>query len=102
MARKTRSAEEWRELVEEWQRSGLPRGEFARARGLNATTLGWWRWKLGVPAGQQETSFLEVVVEEGPAPSVPPSFVLELGDLRLHVPCGFDSGELRRLVAALC
>ena len=100
MARKSRS--EWRELVEEWQRSGLPRGEFARARGLNATTLGWWRWKLGVPAVQQATSFLEVVVEEETVSPAPPSFVLELGELRLHVPCGFDGGELRRLVATLC
>lgn len=102
MAAKRRRAEEWRPIVEEWQRSGLRRSEFARARGVNPHTLGWWRWKLGASGGQQETSFLEVVVEEPAAPPKAPDFVLELGDARLRIPCGFHGEELRRLVATLC
>lgn len=97
MALQRRSAERWRELITEWECSGLPAREFARRRGLNVATLRWWRWKLGAD-GCPAPAFLEVVVEE----PEPPDLVVELGDLRVRVPAGFDARELRRLVAALC
>ena len=46
----------------------------------------------------REPAFLEVVVEEPP----PPDFIVELDDVRIRVPVGFDASELRRLVASLC
>ena len=95
MAAERRSAAEWKTLVERWLRSGESREAFAIANGLNATTLGWWRWKLDISA----PAFLDVVVEES-AP--PPDFELAVGQVRVRVPLGFDAGELRRLVDALC
>ena len=100
MARKT--SEEWRALVEEWLASGRRCEEFAQARGVRATALGWWRWKLGLGAGRaaEPTRFLEVVVAEPAAPA--PDLVVEVGVVRVRVPVGFDAGELRRVVDALC
>lgn len=93
------TAERWRSLVEEWRSSGLSRSAFARARGLNASTLGWWRWRLGI-AMNQEPAFLDVVVTD--RQERPPDLIVEVGALRVRVPAGFDSGEVRRLVEALC
>ena len=77
--------------------SGQTKRSFALAAGVNANTLGWWAWKLG--RGTAEPAFLDVVVEAAP---VAPDFQLEMGGIRVLVPLGFDAGELRRLVDALC
>lgn len=36
----------WGKAVEEWLKSGLTRAEFCAPRGLKASTLTWWRWRL--------------------------------------------------------
>jgi len=103
MAVERRSAKRWQELVSEWECTDLPAIEFARRRGLNVSTLRWWRWKLRSDglrgSAAVAPAFLEVVVEE----PEPPDLVVELGgNLRVRVPAGFDARELRRLVVALC
>lgn len=113
-----RSAEEWRRLVSEWRGSGLPCKTFASARGVHPHTLSWWAWRLGPQspvrseargcagrstaptAGAGAPGFVEVVVSD--AVTIPREFVVEVGDLRVRVPVGFDACELRRLVGALC
>jgi transposase-like protein len=45
MARR-RSRQEWKQIVLEWQRSGLGKAQFARRHGLNPTTFGFWCWTL--------------------------------------------------------
>ena len=49
-----RSREDWRELLMEQRRSGLPMDRFANARSLSPRSLRWWAWKLrdelGAPA----------------------------------------------------
>ena len=63
MGRPRRSASESAELLEEWSGSGQSISQFAAARGVNARTLGWWRWKLGATLPEPEApAFLEVVV----------------------------------------
>lgn len=99
-----RCAEEWRALVREWRASGQTRRVFAAAHGVHPQTLSWWAWRLG--SGEKSrlrtpADFVEVVVVDAPAPPAV-MFVLEVGGVRVHVPGGFDGGELRRLVAALC
>lgn len=91
-----RSREEWYALVQRWRRSDLTQRAFAAAEGLNENTLKWWcsRFRKESPA------FLEVVIEEPPTSA--PDFQVEIGDFRVRVPVGFDAGELRRLVHALC
>ena len=98
-----RTSEEWRLLVEDWIASGQGCEEWAAPRGILASTLGWWRWKLGMGTvrAAEPTRFLDVVVRE-PGPPPAPDLVVEVGALRVRVPVGFDARELRRVVDALC
>ena len=45
--RARRTAAQWRELVERFERSGQTRGKFCAAHGLALSTLDLWRRKLG-------------------------------------------------------
>ena len=45
--RARRTAAQWRELVEQFERSGQARGEFCTAHGLAPSTFDLWRRKLG-------------------------------------------------------
>ncbi len=100
-----RTANEWRELVSDWQQSGLTADEFAlKQGGMTAKRLRWWRWKLGEPP-----VLLPVEVRGGASPSS-----TSIGDesstridviggerVRIRVTTGFDERLLRRVVAAL-
>lgn len=46
MAARRRSRQEWKQIVLEWQQSGLGKAQFARRHGLNPTTFGFWCWTL--------------------------------------------------------
>lgn len=110
MAARRRSADEWRGIVAEWLASGRSTEDYARSLGVNPTTLGWWRWKLGQPSSgasaiADEPGFAEVVVvdrDEEPVVHHAPDFIIELGDLRVRVAPGFHGPELRRLLGTLC
>jgi hypothetical protein len=105
MAARRRTADEWREIVERWRASGRSKEAYARRLGVSPITLGWWQWKLagGAPEPTVTPAFAEVVVSETAyEPKSSPDLVVEIGDLRVRVPSGFDAGELRRLVSALC
>lgn len=112
----SRSAAEWRGLVQEWERSGKTREAFAASRGLVVGTLGWWIGKIRrldrptarvapVPAA---ATFLPVVVTRREAPPMAPvtpddrgvEVVLTSGD-RVRVPAGVNAVWAGELVAAL-
>lgn len=87
-----RSEEEKRQLLAEWEASGLSKAAFAKQRGLSPNSLHRWYKALSPPA------FVEVLTAR-PAPA----FVLRVREaVQLEVPLGFDAAELRRLVDALC
>ena len=46
MAARRRSRQEWKQIVLEWQRSGLRKAQFTRRHGLNPKTFGFWCWTL--------------------------------------------------------
>lgn len=41
------SREAWAKRVERWKASGLTAAEFASRHGIAATSLKWWKWRLG-------------------------------------------------------
>jgi transposase-like protein len=94
---------ERRRILAELEASGQSVASFARERGLPAWTLYEWRRRLASrkPVGAAgEPDFVRVVV----TPQRPSTSALqvELGTgARIHVPPGFDEGELRRLVEVL-
>ncbi len=107
MATQRRSREEWRPIIRKLEASGLNAVQFARRYGLVANTLRWWRGEFrNEHSAEIEFVELELVDEEeedDDFEEVPDLFV-ELGDsgIGIRVPFGFDAGELRRVVRALC
>ena len=106
------SREDWAKRVERWKDSGLTAKEFAAETGLNASTLSYWKWRLGAeqrdddskrkpktrPArcdrpkrGPKTPTFVEVTAQ---APVAEPLELVMPGELRVRVPVGFDEATL--------
>jgi len=60
-----RSREQWSSLVEALRASGQPLGVFASHAGVNARSLGWWRWRLGSTPGSAPADERDVVSASG-------------------------------------
>lgn len=89
MAAARRSRSEWEQLVREQEDSSLSVRAFAFERGVNPSTLSWWRWRVRSEAGGASvtdpiTRFVPVVVSaqerEVPKP--------ETGTIEAELPCG--------------
>lgn len=108
------SREDWAKRVERWKDSGLTAKEFAAETGLNASTLSYWKWRLGAeqrgdrpadarrpkksrparraPKVRPKTpTFVEVTA---PTPAAEPLELVMPGELRVRVPVGFDEATL--------
>ena len=83
----------WRGHISGWERSGLSVAAYSRRAGLSAVTLGAWKRRLG---SGQALSFLEIPVQARGG-----GFRLEVHDVRVEVPQGFDESELERLLGLL-
>jgi hypothetical protein len=121
MSRTSRA--EWAKRVERWKDSGLSAKQYASEIGVKATTLSYWRWKLGASVeldggrsrekSGQGTRRLGAeraacgaarFVELAASTSVAAEPALELvlsGGLRVRVAAGFDEATLTRLVRAV-
>ena len=51
-----RSARQWRELVEAWERSDLTGEAFAERHGIKLSTLRWWRSRVRREAGGDQSA----------------------------------------------
>ncbi len=95
----TTTAETWRALIAAQERSGQSVREFAATRGFAAGTMYWWRSRL---RERREDLVRVAVVEPAAVPrSAMTDFELQLGEITVRVPAGFDDSELRRLLQAL-
>jgi transposase len=114
---------EWAKRVERWKDSGLSAKEYAAETGVKASTLSYWRWRLGasVESGRDrskrrsasETRRRGAVAVGGPSGRfveleasatmpAPPALELVLSrGIRVHVAAGFDEATLTRLVRAV-
>jgi hypothetical protein len=111
MARR-RSRQEWKQIVLEWQRSGLKRAAFARRHGLKLKTFEFWCWALkaemAAPAAA-ELKLLPVHAAAGSAGHVVEHVgddrraVVDLsrGGLRVEFSLDADPRSVAELVAAL-
>jgi transposase-like protein len=68
-----RSASDWQDLVEAYQRSGESRRAFCARHGLSVNTLAWWQWRRRrekIPARRSRpTNNLPLFVEVESAPT---------------------------------
>jgi transposase len=100
--------------VRAWTASGLSAARFAPQVGVSPSTLTWWRWKLRREGAERTRrrrarreakpplAFVEIVPEaeaEGPGPSVP--LELQLADVTLRIPEGFEERTLVRVLGVL-
>ena len=83
--RKSRSRAEWSKLCGEYEASGLTARAFAASRGVNASTLLWWRSVEAAAKRERGAErFVEVVEEEGARAEVS-RVTLRLGDVVVEV-----------------
>lgn len=103
----------WAERVRRWGKSGLTAREFAAQLGVNASTLAFWKYKLGKEqrGGRAPRSALLPVQFVEVTGAVPGGHSGAATDERLEVVCtggrvvrvprSFDAETLRRLVTVL-
>jgi transposase-like protein len=109
MAARRRSRQEWKQIVLEWQQSGLRKAQFARRHGLNLTTFGFWCWtlKADLAAAPPRLQLLPVqtVAVSGctePMPRLQRAIVdLTGGALRVEFSLDADPRSAAEFVAAL-
>ena len=98
----TATREKWRERVAQWRSSGQTAREFAARRGVNASTLSHWAWRLRQePRGGAALARVPTMIEVHARPVADDRFEIELGGRRVRVPPSFDVDSLRRLLSAL-
>ena len=103
MAQLKRNREQWRQIVEDYEGSGLSAAEFGRREGLNANTFSWWRSEVrkevGVATARRLT--LVAVPTSTPRPVAEP-IVIRLPDgIELCVPVGTEPDWVGQLAGAL-
>jgi transposase-like protein len=98
----TEARERWHQLVGQWRSSGETAQEFARRRGVNASTLSHWAWRLERGSrGKATLARVPTMIEVHARPVADDRFEIELNGRRVRVPPSFDVEALRRLLAAL-
>jgi len=96
--RKRRSRAAWIKICEAYEASGETPAVFARRRGLNRGTFGWWRSKLrreGAEVVPQTAAFVEVVGE--PTSARAAGAVVRVGGISIE----FDEAPAASWVAEL-
>jgi hypothetical protein len=100
--------DQWRQLISEWERSGQTRAEFAKARGLVASTFAWWKTTLrrearALAEGKTAAPLKLARVSSEALISTPKSrsLVVRVGAASIEVSDGFDAALLASVVAAL-
>jgi transposase len=93
-------AETWSKRVEEWRASGLTAKEFSARHGLTVSGLRNWSYRLRVAEKvTAPVSLVPVTVKPPADPAAAsmaeaerprPALTLELGEVRISVPTGFD------------
>ncbi len=94
--------EQVRQLVAEHEASGLSVMRFARGRGITPWRLYDFkrRARVGTTRPAATGGFVRVKLIE-PRPAASTMAVEIQSGLRVHVACGFDANELRRLIGVL-
>ena|ERR1700723_3565568 len=105
VVRRRRSRQEVKQLIAEYESSGLSRGEFCRERGLGLSTLDRYRTRQRrqAPLGRNALVAVEVsgrTPVSGAAAGSALVVVLR-GGHRIEVGRGFDTGSLGQLVRVL-
>jgi hypothetical protein len=97
----------WRQLIDQWQCSGLSVRAFCERHSLAVPSFYAWRRRLqqAAPPAQvcspHAVTFLPVHVRPDPADHRPPLELVLASGRCLRIPPGFDPNALRALLAVL-
>ena len=107
----TERASQWRQRLDQWDRSGLWQAAFCRRHGLKAVTFAWWKRKLatgrtytrrrGAGTGwassvMRRAEFVEVAMN---SPGMAAYEVVLSGGLVIWLPADFDPDKASQLIA---
>jgi len=91
------SKEEKAKWLEDWRKSGKGAWAFARANSLKPQTfINWTK-----PRGKKKSFFVEIPIKAQPSNEEQKTITIERGDIKIHVPLGFRSDELRSILTAM-
>jgi transposase len=101
-----RDQSEWSRIVARFERSGKTAEEFCVRRGLKASTLKWWRWKLSRGGAHARTEAVELVpvhvVARVPEHMAEPrTLVVSVAGVDVRVEIGTEARYVAELVAEL-
>ena len=117
----TKRGRYWQRWLVKWERSGLTQAEFCRRHGLKhalscegAVNFGWWKRKLGEPAGplrsmvrrrrgRSSAEFVEFALPESSTASSRCSSGYEMilpRGVVIRLPVDFDSDRVAQLITA--
>lgn len=106
----------WRQVLDRWRASTLPKTTFARKEGISPDVLGWWQVEIRrrdqtqrrtTPTARRRSAparraaFVPVRVVEPSPPLSPAALEILAGGHTVRIRPGFDAETLRRLVAVL-
>jgi hypothetical protein len=98
-----RAREQWVALVSDFERSQQTPERFCASRGIRATRLAWWRWRLRAPALVETTGEVQMVPVDvvRVAPASGPDITIVVSGVEVRVAVGADAGYVATLVAHL-
>jgi len=100
--------------IRSWRKSGLSQNAYSKRMGINISTFGYWKKKLGQPndtgakfvevtanAASPNAHFLPALVEPGGNAVTGLRVELGAGRFKVEVPDGFNAETLSRLISTL-
>jgi len=96
----------WRQMIDQWHRSGLSVRAFCQQQHLAIPSFYAWRRTLrrrdgGVSPVRPPVTFLPVHVRPDEPDAPPPLELVLANGRRLRIPPGYDDAHLRQLLRAL-
>lgn len=91
ISRKHRSPEQWRDLIQQWQESGLSASAFCKQNDLGYASFCQWRKRLtseGSRAAEQKTDNAVGFIDLGAMPSTHPCVDSDESRLTIHLRLG--------------
>lgn len=92
----------WKQITEQWRRSGKAQREFCEEHGIKLSTLRYWIGRVK-NAEEENSQVKDLVCISLPTPvAVRSEIILEVDDrYRIKLPAGFETEALKKILAVI-